>query len=88
MIWIASASVPVRLPEPEKVWGIPDSSATSARSSKTTGESVEPRLITGPVPRWWLPSWFSSMPGASVACVTSTATASVGSRWKAAVRAP
>ena len=34
--------------------------------------------MTGPEPSAWLPSWFSSIPGASVAWVTSTATASVG----------
>ncbi len=48
VIWIASASVPVRLPEPENVWGMSAFAATSARSSKTMGERVEPRLITGP----------------------------------------
>ena len=52
------------------------------------GERVEPRPITGPEPSGWLPSSFSSTPGASVAWVTSTAIAMSGRTAKAEVRAP
>ena len=47
-----------------------------------------PRSITGPDPKWWLPTSVSSMPGASVACVTSTAIARPGRSLCAIVRAP
>ena len=70
------------------VWSIPASSAVSTSSSKTFGESVEPRPIAGPEPSGWLPISFSSTPGASVAWVTSTATARSGRTSKAEVRAP
>ena len=49
---------------------------------------MEPRPITGPEPSGWLPVSFSSIPGASVAWVTSTATATSGRIAKAEVRAP
>ena len=67
---------------------MPSASAVSTSSSKTLGERVEPRPITGPSRAGWLPSSFSSTPGASVAWVTSTATAMSGRTSKAAVRAP
>ena len=67
---------------------MPSASAVSTSSSKTLGERVEPRPITGPEPSGWLPISFSSTPGASVAWVTSTAIAMSGRTSKAAVRAP
>ena len=69
-------------------YSMPSASAVSTSSSKTLGERVEPRPITGPEPSGWLPSSFSSTPGASVAWVTSTAIAMSGRTSKAAVRAP
>ena len=66
----------------------PASSAVSTSSSNTFGERVEPRPITGPEPSGWLPTSFSSTPGASVAWVTSTAIARSGRTSKAEVRAP
>ena len=39
---------------------------------------VEPRVSTGPEPKRWRPSSFSSLPGGSVANVTSTTTAMSG----------
>ena len=87
-IWIASASVPVRRPEASTVYSIPSRSAASQSSSKTFGESVEPRPITGPDPSGWLPDSFSSIPGVSVAWVTSIASARSGSTAKALVPAP
>ena len=56
----------------------PASSAAETSSSKTLGERVEPRPITGPEPSGCRPVSFSSIPGASVAWVTSTATATSG----------
>ena len=67
---------------------MPARSAASTSSSKTFGERVEPRPITGPEPSAWLPFSFSSIPGASVAWVTSTATARSGSSAKAEVPPP
>ena len=87
-IWIASASVWVPRPLASIVCSMPASSAAATSSSKTLGERVEPRPITGPEPSAWLPVSFSSIPGASVAWVTSTATATSGRRAKAEVRAP
>ena len=87
-IWSASASVLVPRPLAPIECSIPAASAVSTSSSKTLGESVEPRPITGPEPKGWLPISFSSMPGASVAWVTSTAIARSGRTSKAAVRAP
>ena len=58
--------------------GIPASSPAACRSSKTCGSSVEPRVITGPLPNLCDPSSFSSEPGASVAKVTSTTMAMSG----------
>ena len=37
-------------------YSIPSASAVSTKSSKTFGESVEPRPITGPEPSGWLPA--------------------------------
>ena len=68
--------------------GMPSFSAVSYRSSNTIGSSVEPRPITGPEPKRWRPSSFSSSPGASVANVTSTAMATSGRSANAVVRAP
>src|ERR1700712_2214273 len=67
---------------------MPSASAVSTSSSKTLGERVEPRPITGPEPSGWTPISFSSTPGASVAWVTSTAIAMSGRSSKAEVRAP
>ncbi len=86
--WIASASVPVDRAEAATLNGMPSASAVSYSSSKTAGSSVEPRVSTGPEPNLWLPSSFSSVPGASVAKVTSTAIATSGSSEYAVVRAP
>ena len=58
--------------------GMPSASPAACSSSNTVGSSVEPRWMTGPVPNLWLPSSFSSVPGASVANVTSTTTAMSG----------
>ena len=44
--------------------------------------------MTGPEPKRWRPSSFSSMPGASVAYVTSTTIATSGRSANAVVRAP
>ena len=68
--------------------GMPSASAVACSSSKTAGSSVEPRPITGPEPKRWRPSSFSSVPGASVANVTSTAIATSGRSENAVVRAP
>ncbi len=68
--------------------GMPASSPAACSSSKTCGSSVEPRVITGPVPNLCDPSSFSSEPGASVENVTSTTIATSGSSVKAVVRAP
>ncbi len=85
---MASASVLVLRPLALTVCSIPASSAASTSSSKTLGESVDPRPIAGPEPSGWLPTCFSSTPGASVAWVTSIARARSGRTAKAAVRAP
>ena len=77
-MWIASASVPVPRAEAETVNGMPSASAVSCSSSKIVGSSVEPRVSTAPVPNLWRPISFSSMPGWSVAKVTSTAIAMSG----------
>ena len=87
-IWIASASVCEERPVALSVYSMPSASAVSISSSETLGERVEPRKITVPEPSGWLPFSFSSTPGASVAWVTSTATARSGRTSKAAVRAP
>ena len=87
-MWIASASVPVPRADADSVYGMPSASAASISSSLTTGCRVVPRSITGPEPKWCLPSSCSAMPGASVACVTSTAIAMSGRRLCAVVRAP
>ena len=50
--------------------------------------TIEPRVSTGPEPSSCLPDSFTSMPGASVACVTSTTTAASGSSANALVREP
>ena len=42
---------------------MPSRSAVAASSSKTFGERVEPRLMTGPEPSGWLPISPSSIPG-------------------------
>ncbi len=68
--------------------GMPSASAVSCRSSKTRGLRFEPRSMTGPEPNGWLPSSLTSMPGASVACVTSTTTARSGFSENAVVAAP
>src|SRR3954452_23959476 len=49
---------------------------------------VDPRVITGPLPISCLPCSFSSIPGASVAKVTSTTMATPGSSANALVVAP
>ena len=85
-IWITSASVLVPRPLAASECSIPSASAVSISSSETFGERVEPRPITGPEPSGLVPSSFSLTPGASVAWVTSTATATSGRTWKAAVR--
>ncbi len=46
--WTPSASVPVELPVAPSVCSMPASSAVSTSSSKTFGERVAPRKITGP----------------------------------------
>ena len=71
--------MPVQRPEASIVYSIPSRSAVSQSSSKTFGERVEPRPITGPEPSGWLPCSFSSIPGVSVAWVTSIAIARSGS---------
>ncbi len=55
-IWIESASVPVLRPLAAIVYSIPSASAVSTSSSKTLGERVEPRPITGPEPSGCEPS--------------------------------
>src|SRR3954465_5903155 len=85
----ASASVPVARADASTVYGIPSASAVSRSSSKTRGWIVEPRVMTGPLPSGCLPpTSLGSMPGASVACVTSTTTATCGSSENAVVLAP
>ena len=49
-IWIASASVPVLRPLAAIEYSMPSASAVSTSSSKTFGDRVEPRPITGPEP--------------------------------------
>ena len=68
--------------------GIPSASPAACSSSNTRGSSVEPRVSTGPEPNLWRPISFSSMPGASVANVTSTTIATSGCSEYAVVRAP
>ena len=69
--------------------GIFSRSAVSYSSSNSRGCSVEPRLITGPEPSSCLPISFTSIPGASVAWVTSTTIAASGSQREGArARAP
>src|ERR1700722_17282327 len=84
----ASASVPVARPEASTVKGIFSAVPASNSSSKTALLSVEPRVITGPEPSSCLPASLTSMPGASVAWVTSTTIATSGSSEKALVREP
>ncbi len=68
--------------------GIFSASAVSCSSSNRAGLSTEPRPITAPEPRGWLPSDLTSMPGASVAWVTSRTIAASGASEKALVREP
>src|ERR1700722_13164179 len=84
----ASASVPVLRPIASTVKAIFSFSAVSYRSSERRGLSVEPLLSTGPEPSSCLPDSFTSMPGASVAWVTSTTIAASGCSEKALVREP
>ena len=75
----ASASVPGRprrSPRPCTGSPRPRRPRRAARTSAAT--SFDPRTIAGPEPRWWRPFSFSSIPGASVAWVTSTTIATSG----------
>ena len=76
----ASASVPVLRALASTVNGIFSRSAVSYSSSNSCGCNVEPRLIAGPEPSSCLPISFTSIPGASVAWVTSTTIAASGFR--------
>src|SRR3954447_20697414 len=69
-------------------YGIPSPLAASTSRSNTRGAIVEPRLRMGPAPSTAAPSIFGSPPGASVAPVMSTASATCGSRANTLVRAP
>ena len=62
-ICTASASVPVHRPLTPTEYSMPSASAVSTSISETLGERVEPRPITGPEPRGWEPTSFSSTPG-------------------------
>ena len=86
--WTASASVPVARAVASTVNGIFSASAVSKSSSNRRWLSVEPRLSTGPEPSSCLPLSLTSMPGASVAWVTSTTIAASGSSANALVREP
>ena len=57
-------------------------------SSNRPGLRVDPRPSTGPEPSACSPLSLTSMPGASVACVTSTMIAASGRRANALVRDP
>jgi hypothetical protein len=70
--WIESASVPVSRPAACNVYGIFRSSAVVRSNRCTTGLTIDPRESTGPPPSGLSPISFFSMPGVSVACVTST----------------
>ena len=60
--------------------GMPSASAVVVRAARRrAGCSVEPRSMTGPRPSSCLPISLTSMPGASVAWVTSTTIATSGS---------
>ena len=75
--------------EAATVNGMPSASPAACSSSNTGRvERRAARGCTGPEPNWWLPSSFSSMPGASVANVTSTTIAMSGRSEYAVVRAP
>src|SRR3954465_6944398 len=67
---------------------MPSASAAAGGSSNRRGSGVEPRPITGPEPNLCEPSSFSSVPGSSVAKVTSTAIAMSGRSEYAVVREP
>src|ERR1700727_264916 len=84
----ASASVPVARPRDSSVNGNSCSSAMSMSRSVTRGCSTVPRAITGPEPSGCLVIGPSSIPGWSVAKITSTTMARSGSRAKALVRDP
>src|SRR5947207_2481789 len=85
---MASASVPVSWGAAWMLYGIFCSSAEATSISKTTGLTAEPRASTGPPPSLCSPARFFSAPGQSVACVTSTTSATWGSIPTALVRAP
>jgi hypothetical protein len=59
-----------------------------AQDPEPPGETTEPRVSTGPPPSLCSPSSFFSIPGWSVAKVTSTAIAIAGSMRSPATRAP
>ena len=67
---------------------MPSASAVSCSSSNAAGSSVDPRWITGPLPKRCRPSSFSLTSGWSVANVTSTTITRSGSSENAVVRAP
>ena len=60
---IASASVLVSRPAAWTLYGMPSRSAVSRSSEKSTGEIIDPRASTGPLPSLWSPYSFFSMPG-------------------------
>src|SRR3989441_2087208 len=85
---MASASVPVSCGAAWMLKGIFSRSAHSTSRSNTTGLPADPRANTGPPPSLCSPARFFSAPGQSVACVTSTTSATFGSSPTALVRAP
>src|SRR6266699_3081242 len=85
---MASASVPVSCGAAWMLKGIFSRSAHSTSRSNTTGLTADPRASTGPPPSLCSPARFFSAPGQSVAWVTSTTSATLGSSPTALVRAP
>src|SRR2546425_634094 len=84
---MASASVPVSCGAAWMLKGIFSRSAHSTSRSNTTGLTADPRANTGPPPSLCSPARFFSAPGQSVACVTSTTSATFGSSPTALVLA-